>query len=74
MRTPPLVVRPLSLIVLPNGANIYCERSFVVSAEDEGGGIFVQIRSQGNGEQRLAIDPHEWPALREAIDNLLKEW
>ena len=54
--------------------SILHDRAFSVEIADEGGGEFVIIQSE-SGE--LAIDPEEWPTLREAIDmifsNILKE-
>ncbi len=44
--------------------------STIVEIVDEGGGEFVVVK-QTTGEVR--IDPGEWPAIRKAINRLIKE-
>jgi len=45
-----------------------------VTIEDEAGGEFVVVR--GNTDTHhgsVAINPNEWPAVRDAIDRMVKE-
>ena len=56
--------------VLPEGEPLFDERGFSVEIDDEGGGEFVVVHDR-DGEIRLNAE--EWPALREAIDRMVKE-
>lgn len=64
-------VRVTRLTVLPKGEDIFTERATNVEIADEAGGEFVVIWQ--SGEARIPVDPAEWPALRGAIDRMVKE-
>lgn len=54
---------------------IYNERAFSVEIDDEGGGEFIVVRCLScelGAPHTLAIDHDEWPALRDAIDLMVK--
>lgn len=55
---------------MPKGADIFDERATRITLDDEGAGAFVVVR-QENGESHIAIDPDEWPALRQAITQMI---
>lgn len=48
---------------------IFHERAFSIEIDDEGGGEFLVIRSDA---QQLDIDVDEWPALRDAVELMIK--
>lgn len=48
---------------------IFNERAFSVEIVDEGGGEYLVIR---NDSDQLAIDDHQWPAMRDAIDLMVR--
>jgi hypothetical protein len=51
------------------------DSAFSVEIDDEGGGEFIVVRSlscEPGAPHALAIDPCEWPALRDAIDLMMK--
>jgi len=62
--------RVTRLHVLPEGEPLFDERGFSVEIDDEAGGEFVVV-SDCDGKIRLNAE--EWPALREAIDRMVKE-
>lgn len=62
--------RVTRLHVLTEGEPLFDERGFSVEIDDEGGGEFVVVHDR-DGEIRLNAE--EWPALREAIDRMVKE-
>jgi hypothetical protein len=62
--------RVTRLHVLPEGEPLFSEQAFTVEIDDEAGGEFVVVRDR-DGEIRLNAE--EWPALREAIDRMVKE-
>lgn len=69
-------VRITHLAVLPIGEPLFSEKCMSVSIEDESGGEFLAIEQHGGPEQnagKISIDPEEWPALRQAIEQLLAE-
>ena len=66
--------RTTQVFVGVKGEPLYNELGFVVEITDEGGGEFVEVYSaiRESGEGNLRIDAARWPALRDAIENLLK--
>lgn len=66
--------RTTQITIVPNGEPLYSEMAFRVSIEDEAG-EYVTVRSNlGNlPNGTIAIDPAEWPALRDAIDRMVGE-
>ena len=66
--------RVLSVVVAPEGEAIFSESATVVRIEDEGGGEYVVVSQESvPGRGNVAINPEEWPALRDAIDRMVKE-
>lgn len=66
--------RVLSVVVAPEGEAIFSESATVVRIEDEGGGEYVVVSQESVPERgNIAINPEEWPALRDAIDRIVKE-
>ncbi len=66
--------RILSVVVLPEGEAIFHESATTISIDDDAGGEFVTV-SQCRDEHnvKISINPEEWPAIREAIDEMVKE-
>lgn len=62
--------RVTRLHVLPEGEPLFDERGFRVEIDDEGGGEFVVIK---DSEGKIRLSAEEWPALRRAIDRMVKE-
>jgi hypothetical protein len=54
--------------VVPVGEAIFSEWAVSVSICDESAGEFIVV---GQQEGSLRIDPHEWPAIRDAIDEMV---
>lgn len=61
------------LTVTPEGEPIFDERAYTVTIDDRGAGEYVAVHSLGEDGDKIDIDPQDWPALREAIDTLMKE-
>jgi hypothetical protein len=68
--TAEMEVRPLALIVLPQGEPIFHERATRIEIEDEAAGEYVVLRQQGG---KIRIDPVEWPKLRAAINRMIRQ-
>ena len=65
--------RTISVVLLPEGEPLFSEMATIVRIEDESGGEFVVIEQHGdtwNG--KLAIEPSEWPVIREAINKMVE--
>jgi hypothetical protein len=61
------------LTVKPVGEPIYARGGTCISIEDESGGEFVTVSQQGDDVVgKIAINPEEWPALRDAIEKMIK--
>jgi len=66
--------RITQLTVVPEGMPIFDELAITVTIDDEAGGEFVVVRGQTDTHHgSVAINPSEWPALRDAIDQMVKE-
>lgn len=66
--------RITSLIVLPEGEPIYSERATIVRIEDEAGGEYIVVSQDSiPGRGNVAINPEEWPDIRDAIERMMKE-
>ena len=66
--------RTISIAVMPTDDPIYSETVTTVSIEDESGGEFVIVdQSSGGNYGKIAINPEEWPTLRNAIDKMINE-
>lgn len=64
------ITRTMSLLVLPEGEDSFSESATRVSVIDEAAGEFVIVEQERGS---IAIDTEEWPALRAAIDRMVKE-
>ena len=68
------ILRPVAWVFGKPSEPLFYERSIRIEIEDEAGGEFLVITSQDDSERRgFAIDKEEWPALRDAIDQAMKE-
>lgn len=65
--------RVTCMTVLPEGESIFCEGATQIEFDDEGGGEFVVVRQCGDNEEKIKIAPDDWPAIRKAIDKMIKE-
>jgi hypothetical protein len=67
--------RVTQITVMPDVAALFEPSVTQISIDDEAGGEFVTVtqRPDSRPEQRIAIDPGEWPVIRDAIDELIKE-
>lgn len=69
----PPEIRITQLIVLPKGDSIFSEFATTVSIDDEAGGEFVVIEQTGSTDSgKVRICANEWPAIRRAIDRMIK--
>jgi len=66
-------IRTTSLTVLPEKETIFSEQATTVSIVDESG-EYVEVSQSGHiSLGKIAINPEEWIALREAIDILIDQ-
>lgn len=62
-----------AMTVFPAGEGILSDMATTVSIDDVGGGPYVVVSQTGRTEiGRFAISPEEWPAVRDAIELMLK--
>ena len=66
-------IRTTQLTITPEGEPIFCERAYTVTIDDQAAGEYVVVHSLGEDGDKIEIDPQDWPALREAIDQLIGE-
>lgn len=69
------ITRTTQVVVLPEDQPIFSELATTVTIVDEGAGEeFVEVGQSGHiSLGKIAINPNEWPALREAIDMMIAQ-
>lgn len=69
------ITRTTQLAVVEDGKPLFDESATIISIDDEAGGEFVIVSQVRRGDAMTCIqsDPSEWPAIREAIDQLVAE-
>lgn len=66
--------RTTSMTVLPVDHPIFSEHATAITIVDESGGEFVEVSQSARTDLgKIAIAPEEWPMLRAAIDDLIKQ-
>lgn len=70
-----MVVRPIAWIVGKQDAPIFDEMATEVRIDDEAAGEFVLIKQHIETLEpgQIAIEPSDWPTLRKAIDDAVKQ-
>lgn len=64
----------MKLLIGPVGEPSYSEMCTEVFIESGGGGEFVIVEQHGAIDLgKIAINPDEWPALRDAINQMIGE-
>ena len=61
--------RAIMVLVAPEGERIFTDRGFAIEVVDESGGEYLVI-SNAESNSKVAIEPGEWPHLRDAIDKM----
>ena len=62
------------LRVVPDGKTWDDEGVTIIGIDDEGGGAFVTVRQEEQlNANEIRIDPDEWPAVRAAINLMVRE-
>ncbi len=66
--------RTTKVTVLFKGESLFHESATEVEIVDEAGGEFLEVsQCSDSHEGKIKIDPYEWPALKAAIDKMIKE-
>jgi hypothetical protein len=68
-----LETRVIKWIIMQAGQPIYSERSTEVEIVDEAAGEFVEVSQSDEGYGKIGIGPDEWPSIRAAIDDAIKQ-
>ena len=67
------VAVPGCVVVLPAGESVNGERATLVKIADEGDGAFVEVEQSGRDcSMTIGITREEWPALRRAINKMMR--
>ena len=64
--------RVTQLTIAPPGQPLFSELAITVTLEDEAAGEFIVIQQHDDDCGKIAIGPDEWPALKAAVERLLK--
>jgi hypothetical protein len=65
-------LRPIKWVLAPKDDMLDMECTDIEIA-DEGGGEFVVVSQDADGHGKISINPEEWPTLRRAIDDAIKQ-
>lgn len=66
--------RTLSILVAPKDQPTFSEYATEIKIVDEAAGEFLEVSQTGRTDLgKIAINPEEWPTLRDAIDRMMKE-
>ena len=69
------IQRTMSIMILPEGENIFCETATTIAISDDAAGEFLKI-TQCNDESEkgeISLEQNEWPSIRAGIDMMFKE-
>ena len=68
----PYEARVISVSVQPQDEPIFSEMATMVTIVDEAAGEFVEVSQSGRADLgKIAINPEEWPELRDAIQRMV---
>jgi hypothetical protein len=69
--------RITQITVLPVGEPIFSESATVITIEDDAAGAYVRITQQHSSskivEQSIVIEPEEWEAVKDGVNQMLGE-
>ena len=67
-------IRTLCVLVVPQDQPTFSEYATEIKIVDEAAGEFLEVSQIGRTDLgKIAINPEEWPTLRDAIDRMVKE-
>ena len=67
-------IRTVGLLVVPKDQPTFSEYATEIRITDEAAGEFVELSQTGHTDLgKVCISPEEWPSLREAIDQMVKQ-
>lgn len=62
------------ITVAPEKEPLFSELATTITIDDEAAGEFVTIEQNiDSAKGVISIDPNHWPAIRDAIDRMIKE-
>ena len=67
------ITRVTQLTVTPQAEPTYSEMATTITIDSEAAGEFLVLKQGAKREPGIAIDPEEWPALRAAINRMVRE-
>ncbi len=70
---PPIICSPTQWTFLPEGEAIFSEHAMTITICDEAGGEYIEVEQLREGMGKIAIDVAEWPALRDAIGQAIRQ-
>ncbi len=67
-----LETRTTTVTIAPPGEPATYESAIIVEIDDEGAGEYVRIQN-ADGQGSFTVDPECWPAVRRAINRLIRD-
>lgn len=69
----PTICRPTQWTCLPEGEAIFSENATILTICDDAAGEYIEVEQLREGMGKITIDVAEWPALRDAIDQAVRQ-
>jgi len=67
-------IRTLSVLVVPKEQPTFSEYATEIKIADKAAGEFLEVSQCGRTDLgKIWIGPEEWPTLRDAIDQMIKQ-
>lgn len=60
------------ITLVTEGEPLFSERGYTVKIEDHAAVEFIEVQDHSDDDGRIAINPEDWPALRRAINRMVK--
>ena len=64
--------RTIKVLIGVKGKPLYDEMGYMIEITDECGGEFIEL-SASRESGKIRIDSESWPALRDAIEDMIEE-
>jgi hypothetical protein len=66
-------LRPIKWVLSPTDDHMLSMECTDIEIVDEGGGEYVEVSQSADGHGKISINPEEWPMMRQAIDDAIKQ-
>jgi hypothetical protein len=66
-------LRTIKWVLSPTDDHMLSMECTDIEIVDEGGGEYVEVSQSADGHGKISINPEEWPMMRKAIDDAIRQ-